>query len=151
MRKMYTHGDRLYYKCNDGYDMYYSGDRYSYSECKDNGQWNYMAPTCRRKNTGECPYKLYLVNQFNYIISFFNNTNPSITGYCVAPYVKYGISTTPTRVRYIPGEKISYRCMPGYQMMYHGERYQYSTCMSSGNWNYKAPMCMDMKKSKKFY
>lgn len=47
MMKMYTPHDRIYYKCDDGYQMYYQDDWYEYATCMEDGYWNYKPPMCR--------------------------------------------------------------------------------------------------------
>lgn len=58
----YNTGDRLRYKCNDGYSMYYDNDWYEYNMCMDTGNWQYKAPGCRRKTGSTTPHILSFLN-----------------------------------------------------------------------------------------
>ena len=53
MKKMYEYGDRIRYKCNNGYDKYYDGDYYEYATCKQDGMWDKKHPTCRKRQSGK--------------------------------------------------------------------------------------------------
>ncbi|XP_039261765.2 complement factor H-like [Styela clava] len=115
--RMYSHGERMYYKCDYGYKMYYHDEEYEYNTCMD-GKWKKKAPKCmdmRKK-------------------------------YCQMPYIMHG-SYQPMRKMFSYGDRVWYSCKSGYYMKYDGDRYEYSSCMSNGNWDKKAPKCMkrDMK------
>lgn len=46
-RDMYDYGEKVYYKCQEGYKMYYENGGREYSTCMSSGKWNNEPPMCR--------------------------------------------------------------------------------------------------------
>ena len=53
MMRMYNVGDRLRFRCNYGYEMHYSNNRYEYATCGKDGNWDQYVPKCKSNRMSE--------------------------------------------------------------------------------------------------
>ncbi|XP_077969783.1 complement receptor type 2-like isoform X2 [Styela clava] len=114
--KMYLPKDKLHYKCNTGFMLYFEKDWFEFATCKDNGLWDFEPPKCIKAEMD----------------------------YCSPPRIDNGFQM-PMKSQYAIGDKVKYSCKMGYRLFYEFDWYEFSTCKPGGHWEFKPPLCKDTR------